>query len=821
MRRLLSNLLSGVLRKLLPPTADSIQVGSVRLQRAESPQQHREKLARIILDEMYQFVALLDTQGILLEVNRAALEGGGIQLEDILGKPFWETHWWTISKATQLELQDAIRRAADGEFIRYDVEVYGGAGGSETIIADFSIIPVKDQTGQVVFLLPEGRNITEKKRVEAEVARKNQELKELDEIKSQFFANVSHELRTPLTLILGPVEQILAGTEPLAGSQRRALETVRRNASTLLKHVNDLLDVAKLEATKMVTNYARVDLATLVRVVAAHFDAIARQKQITFDVQTPAQLPAEADPEKLERVVLNLLSNAFKFTPDGGRIKVEVSALEGDRARITVQDSGSGVPEHLRKAIFQRFRQGEGGSTRRFGGTGLGLAIVKEFVELHGGTLGVLSAPAGGALFWFEIPLRAAEGAQVSDSALPAVLHIEPIVKGTLDELKPVTPEAAASEAQQALRAERPLVLVVEDHPEMNRFIAECLSRDYRVATAFDGQEGLEKALELRPDLIISDIMMPRMSGDQLLAELRKRSELSQVPVLILSAKADEPLRVTLLKQGAQDYVIKPFAADELLVRARNLVTLKRLTDGLAGRLQRTNELLREALNARDEFISLASHELRTPITSLSLHTQLLERAIKERRNVDPEYFAKTLDTYHSQLRRLTALVESMLDLSRISSGRFELVKQEVDLGELAKEVIERFSEQLKEAGCAIDLRAEPGVIGRWDSSRLDQAITNLLSNASKYAPGKPIVVEVTQSGGRACLSVSDSGPGIPKDVQERIFERFERATSSISIGGLGLGLYLTKRILEQHGGGIGVESEVGRGSTFKLELPL
>ena len=310
-----------------------LNLRDVVLSRSDTPQTFREKLARVILDEMYQFVGLLDVNGMTLEINRAALEGAGIQLSDIQGRPFWEARWWQVCSETREKQRELCGRAARGEFIRCDIEIYGRSAGEETIVIDFSLMPVRDQLGRIVFLLAEGRNITEKKAAEAELARKNEELerlldqvRQLDQLKSDLFANVSHELRTPLALILGPAESMLADGANLTEVQRRNLGVIRHNAATLLKHVNDLLDLSKLDAARMTMDYVDIDLSRLVRTVAAHFDALAPQRTISYVVVTPDVVRAEIDAEKLERVLLNLLSNAFKFTPSGGRIRCTLAS---------------------------------------------------------------------------------------------------------------------------------------------------------------------------------------------------------------------------------------------------------------------------------------------------------------------------------------------------------------------------------------------------------------------------------------------------------------------------------------------------------------
>jgi len=391
---------------------------------------------------------------------------------------------------------------------------------------------------------------------------------ELDELKTQFFANVSHELRTPLTLILGPLEKHLDDGN-LPEQALRDLAVAHRNASLLHRHVTDLLDVAKLEAGSMTLRYAAFDLAHGTRLWASHFESLATDHGTGLTLCLPSELPIQADAEKCQRIVLNLLSNAFKFTPPGGRVGLSLER-QGGSAVLQVRDNGPGVPPVMREAVFERFRQAEGNASRRFGGTGLGLAIVKEFAQLHGGNVTLEEAPGGGALFTVALPLTAPEGADVR----PAPDSLDDNLAGQLAREQCPVPEDAPSGAHRAGNA--PLVLVVEDNPDMNAFICDTLARGYRVARAHNGCEGLELALELKPDLILSDVMMPGASGDTMVQELRRHGEFDDVPVVMLTAKADDSLRLRLLQCGVQDYITKPFSSAELLARVDGLLRDRR-----------------------------------------------------------------------------------------------------------------------------------------------------------------------------------------------------------------------------------------------------
>jgi PAS domain S-box-containing protein len=407
------------------------------------------------------------------------------------------------------------------------------------------------------------------KQANKELARLNEKAVELDQLKNQFFANVSHELRTPLSLILGPVNRQLKRRD-LDEPTRNDLLMVQRNARLLQRHVNDLLDIARLETGGMRMTYARTDLAALTRRVASHFEILAFDHNFHYTVNTPGTLLGEVDGEKVERVLFNLLSNAFKFTPNGGIISL---ALEerSDQAHFTVQDNGPGIAEKMRKTVFDRFSQAEGAMEGLHGGTGLGLAIVREFVLLHGGTVSVSEAQGGGALFSLHVPLAAPAGVEVAVEAPVKDRSSDMYVP---DELSQHSSPPATQDIQDRSGAER--ILIVEDNADMNAFLADTLGPHYRVIRAFDGKQGLEKAIEgPPPDLILADIMMPGMSGDRMVEQMRHHQTLDDVPVIVLTAKADDDLRVKLLRKGVQDYIHKPFSAEELLARVGGLLTDK------------------------------------------------------------------------------------------------------------------------------------------------------------------------------------------------------------------------------------------------------
>lgn len=572
----------------------------------------RQKLARIILDSMYQFLGLLDVEGNVIEINQAALDGAGLKLDEVVGKPFWEARWWASSEESRCRVRAMVAEAAMGRFVRCDIEVYGESSGSRTIVVDFSLTPIFDDAGQVAFLLPEGRNISEKIAIEAELTRRNNEVRgaldkllEIDGYKTKFFANVSHELRTPLTLILGPVNQLLQSSSGISAREHFRLTTIKRNAQALLQQVNDLLDLARIDAGEMPLVYSHTDIAGALREVADGFVGVAEERKVSLSFAGEEAVYADVDRAKFVRIVRNLLSNAFKFTPPGGRIRCSVERLSGDRSLLSIQDSGPGVPDHLKRPIFDRYAQGADELSSK--GSGLGLNIVKEFVELHRGTIAVLDAPERGALFQVELPLCAPSGAFVRtrDAGWAPAL---PSAELSRNSEPPKLPQKAGT----------PHILIVEDNSDVRQFLYDVLADDYRVTPAESGQVALDLLAANLPDLIITDLMMPEMDGERFVRELRRR-QASHIPVLVLSARADDALRETLLEEFVQDYLTKPFSPQELRARVRNLVTVKRTVD-----------ILQKELNSQASDISELTNGLIASRKSLQEGLRALQ--ISERR---------------------------------------------------------------------------------------------------------------------------------------------------------------------------------------------
>ena len=411
--------------------------------------------------------------------------------------------------------------------------------------------------------------------------RRAEELAELDRAKTAFFSNVSHEFRTPLTLIMGPVEELRTRLATADPRTREELEVVRRNGLRLGKLVNTLLDFSRIEAGRMRARFAPVDLAALTAEFASVFRSAMEKAGLAYEVDCPPlSEPVYVDRELWEKIVLNLIGNALKFTIDG-TVRVAVRA-DGDRALVTVADTGVGVPDRELPLLFERFHRIENARARSTEGSGIGLALVKELVGVHGGTITASSVEGDGTTFTVGLPFgrsHVRDDELVPDAepgAAPEECAAEAFVQEALRWLP--DPESAGPVAPAAHGRAPARVLVVDDNADMREYLLRLLrGAGHRVTATGDGASALEAVREQAPDLVVSDVMMPGMSGLDLVAELRRDPRMAGVPVLMLSARAGEEAAIEGLEAGADDYLVKPFTAAELLARVRANVELSRL----------------------------------------------------------------------------------------------------------------------------------------------------------------------------------------------------------------------------------------------------
>lgn len=409
-------------------------------------------------------------------------------------------------------------------------------------------------------------------------------LKELNQLKSQFFTNISHEFRTPLTLIKGPVEQLMSNTtDP---SVLASLRGVHNNAGRLLNLINQLLDLARLESGQYSLKVTPGDISSFIKGQVYSFQSLTAQKGITLiyqeDTSQLSQLPHEMivfDREVLQHMITNLLSNAVKFTGENGRIEVQLT-LKNDNERgiligITVEDTGIGIAEVHLPYIFDRFYQVESSALHPGEGSGIGLAFVKELVDLHKGTISVKSKRGAGTQFRITLPgsIHCYSDEEIDLQPNGNIsTNVSQVNTGLVQEAESSDPDILPAENHQ-----NPLVLVVEDHYEVRQFIIQSLGEAFQVMEAPTARRGLEMALQYIPDVIVSDVMMPGMDGLTFCSKIKSNEKTSHVPLIFLTARATDEDLMCGLENGADAYLTKPFSPRELEVRVRNLVESRRI----------------------------------------------------------------------------------------------------------------------------------------------------------------------------------------------------------------------------------------------------
>lgn len=770
-------------------------------------------------------------------------------------------------------------------------------------------------------------------------------LAEIDRAKTQFFSNVSHEFRTPLTLMLAPLEEALEDASGLPPAQRQRLELMQRNAVRLQKLVNTLLEFSRVQAGRAQAAFEPTDLAALTSDLASSFRSTVESTGMQLIVDcAPSSAPVYIDVSMWEKIILNLLSNAFKFTFEGAITVSMREAPSQGTVTVTIADSGIGIAADQLPRLFERFHRIESARSRTHEGTGIGLALVHDLVALQSGVIKVDSEPGQGTRFHITLPLGTAHldpaqlrPAQVTSNHATSKAYVAEAAGWMGVPLSPALPEleVPVTPATSTLSGR---VLIVDDNADMRDYLHRLLKPHWHIELVGNGVEALAAIKLQRPDLIVSDIMMPQLDGFGLLAALRADAATYELPVLLLSARAGEEARLEGLQAGANDYLVKPFSGRELVARIDALLLRQRVRtietsatrrmqaifsqapvgiailrgpehvfelaneryqklvdrstligltirqalpeiegqqifelldavyatgtpymgrsvrvdimrgnparpvecyfdfvyqplcddhgtiEGIAVVVFEVTELAsakraaEAASLAKDEFLAMLGHELRNPLAPIVTALQLMRL-----RGVDAA--KKERAVIERQVQHLVALVDDLLDVSRVTQGKIELRKKVIELGEVVANAIETISPLIegKLHHLTVDVVAS-GLPVQADPVRLRQVVANLLSNAAKYTEqGGQLRIAAWRQGEEVILTVSDNGIGISATTLPTIFDLFvqERQALSRSQGGLGLGLAIARSMMALHGGSVEAHSDgLGMGSTFTLRLP-
>jgi signal transduction histidine kinase len=674
-------------------------------------------------------------------------------------------------------------------------------------------------------------------RLRMQIEKANEELKELDNAKMRFFSNVSHELRSPLTLILGPLETLLKGKLDHQ-DMRPLLQAMEGNARRLLRQVNTLLDFAKIDAGRLECNYEYDNIGRIFQGLSAAARPHLLNRKIDLVLEGLETIPDTIlDPDKIETMAANLLSNAIKFTPEGGRITIRI-AEEEEIIWFEVEDTGIGIPEDKLDAVFERFIQVDDKLNRRQEGTGLGLAMVKQLAKIHAGKVTVRSKLGQGTTFRIELPKRPDSKSLERRRVISRRREDQISYARTVASITTATEEKSETQKQTLLAdvlgsrfgdnqdiAERirhtaPLdaqkVLVVEDNPDLRLFIATNLADDYQVEMAKDGLEGLELARRWVPDLIVSDIMMPRMDGYELTRQVRKDPSLSQVPVILATAKSGGEAVAEGLEIGANDYLAKPFEIRELRARVSAQLRTRRLEGNLNERESR--------LAAIGQMTSAIVHDLKNPLSAIIGFAEISRQDVLTGKGT--KIVIQDLEPVISEANRLSRMISEVLDFARGSSSDLNLMPTELAV------YLEMICSPLKQklaamGGIELILKHESGtnLLVQIDNDRMLRVIENLIRNAQEaiwsgdQSPiGKHIWITTSSDERSVSVRIADDGPGIAEEMVTNLFKSFATGKKRT---GTGLGLATVRNLVIAHGGEITVEAKGAEGgAAFLLKLP-
>lgn len=662
-----------------------------------------------------------------------------------------------------------------------------------------------------------------------QLEQRNEELDELNRQKSHFFSNVSHELRTPLTLILAPLQEMLGTGRHLPDSIASRLGVVRDNALRLLKLVNDLLDVITMEEGKDKLESVPVELNSVLRALLNSMDHLAHAKSVSLTGRpNDTPLAVEGDPRALEKIFVNLLSNAIKFTEKGGGIHVE-SGIDHSNVLVRVRDTGIGIERDEQAHIFDRFHQVDASSTRRYRGTGLGLALVKELTERMGGSVEVDSAPGKGTCMSVRLPLATFTTGELLASGEAELDEIEAMHRQAEQKGGLAVEDPGLENELDIAGDDRPKLLIVEDEPDMRRYLVDLLEEEYHVLQARTGTEGLRTTLEKEPDLVLLDLMLPEMDGLEVCRRIRASGTVPGPKIMLLTARVDDESKITALRHGADDFLTKPFSSVEVKTRLKNHVISSSLEHRLAERNKKLEATLKELkqtevqlihsekLNALGTLSAGLLHEINNPLNYSLTALQLIrcDKRVKE-----SELLQEVIGDIDEGMQRIRSIVTDLRAFAYPSEAE---VTQPFEFNEVVESALRFSAHQLDGANVTLSLPSRRTVLG--SKSHIAQVLVNLLTNAAKatsdatHEQDAEICVRGENREGRLVVTVADNGVGMDNETIERIFDPF--FTTRDVGAGMGLGLSICHTIIANHGGHIQAHSSPGDGTEIVFDLPL
>lgn len=685
-----------------------------------------------------------------------------------------------------------------------------------------------------------------------------------NQAKSDFVATVSHELRTPLTLILAPLEQLSVAITPPA-DWRVQIERAQRNALRLMNRVNDILDFSKAEAGKFELCPAPVDLNKAVGVLAEDAAMVAKGKGCTLTCSIdPALGTVFLDPRHFEKILLNLVSNAIKFTPAGGTVHLAVTALDDERFELAVQDSGIGIAPDKLPLLFQRFSQIDNSATRHYSGTGIGLALVKDLVELMGGEVSVNSEPGKGSCFLVRFPRGTeqdtvpTEAGHLHEGSSPTAMITTEQRHLLFDDGRRGSSNDQASMAdadneRHPERTSQSRVLVVDDSPEMLGYLSELLRDDYSVVTAADGEQAWAMLQRQPINVVLSDVMMPELDGFGLTARIKASAGFAHLPVILLTARGGSEACISGLESGADDYIAKPFSPLELKARVRAALRMSQVQSELnaksrqAGMAEIATTVLHNVgnvLNSVNVSAELVSSQMRTSkAQGLGKVAQMMNEHIHElsdfftqdqRGKMLPDYLLKLAQAVAAEqqgiIEELEQLTKGIDHIKTIVAAQQSYavavsVVETIPVSELIDDAwrMSAGSRMNQEVTVVKDIADLP--LLSLDRHRVLLILVNLIRNARQALDGvvdrSPCITfsaSLIGDGAVLRITVADNGNGITPEHLTRIFSHGFTTRKD----GHGFGLHSCALAAQEMGGSLTVHSDgEGQGAIFILEIPL